>query len=106
VPEIRKVASCNCTICTKKGILGVLGTDSDKFRILAGEDALSEYRFHSKIAKHYFCKYCGIHAFQTRRVDPNKWNVNARCLDGIDLGALEVEHFNGLTGHPLDQPRS
>ena len=32
-----------------------------KLRVLKGEEYLSMYQFHSKVAKHFFCSICGIY---------------------------------------------
>lgn len=46
-------------------------------------------------AKHHFCRVCGIHPFYIPRSDPDKIDVNVRCLDGVDLARLEVSSFDG-----------
>jgi hypothetical protein len=38
---------------------------------------------------------CGIHPFYVPRSDPDKIDVNARCLDDIDLASLEPKQFDG-----------
>ena len=48
-------------------------------------------------AKHYFCRYCGIHSFYVPRSDPDKFDVNARCLDGVDPATLAPIGFDGRT---------
>jgi len=45
------------------------------------------------VAKHTFCKTCGIHSFYTPRSDPDKVDVNVRCLDGVDLSAIKTKPF-------------
>jgi hypothetical protein len=39
--------------------------------------------------------HCGIHAFNTPRLHPDWISVNARRLDGIDIGALRPRFFDG-----------
>jgi hypothetical protein len=93
--DLSLVTDCNCSICTKKGILH-LGVPLDRFTLLQGEDALTTYQFGTNVAKHTFCRYCGIHAFYVPRSDPDKVSVNARCLDDVDVGALHPSgHFDG-----------
>jgi hypothetical protein len=43
----------------------------------------------------HFCPNCGVAAFYIPRSDPDKIDVNARCLDGVELAKLKVEHFDG-----------
>lgn len=55
---------CNCSICTKMRFWGVQAPSS-AFRLLAGADALSTYRFHTMRDGHCFCRRCGVHVFST-----------------------------------------
>lgn len=90
--DLASVTECNCSICTKKGILHLV-VPLDRFTLLQGEDALATYQFGTHVAKHTFCRSCGIHAFYTPRSDPDKVSVNARCLDGVDAAALRPSRF-------------
>ena len=86
---------CNCSICGKSRYWGAI-IKPDAFRMIAGEDALSDYQFGGKIAHHLFCRHCGIHAFGVPRVYPDRITVNARCLDGIDPAQLKPSRqFDG-----------
>ncbi len=81
--KVRKyeAIACNCSICQKKGILHLIVPPED-FELLKGEDNLSTYTFNTGIAKHHFCKTCGIHPFYRPRSHPDDYDVNVRCLDG------------------------
>ena len=92
--KLDDVTICNCTICTMKGILHLI-VSKEQFELIEGADALATYEFNTKVAKHMFCKVCGIPPFYVPRSDPDKIDVNARCLDGIDLAALTPKHFDG-----------
>ena len=81
--EQSTVGECNCSICTKKGILHISVTPG-QFELLSGQDDLATYRFNTGIAQHTFCRHCGIHAFYVPRSDPENFSVNARCLDDFD----------------------
>jgi hypothetical protein len=85
--DLARISACNCSICTKKGILHLVVSHSD-FDLLQGADAITTYQFGTGVAKHTFCRHCGIHAFYTPRSEPEKISVNARCLDGIDQALL------------------
>ena len=89
-----KALVCNCSICAKKGYLHWI-VPEDAFRLLAGADELTTYAFNTGVAKHRFCRVCGCAPFYTPRSDPDKVDVNLRCVDGVDLGALEIETFDG-----------
>jgi hypothetical protein len=92
--DLDKVTYCNCSMCTKKGILHFI-VSPEQFELVSGADALSTYRFNTGVARHTFCKTCGIHPFYVPRSDPDKIDVNARCLDGVDVTALKVNTFDG-----------
>ena len=88
------VADCNCSGCAKKGFLHLI-VPPDAFELLSGADALTTYRFNTGTARHTFCATCGIHPFYVPRSDPDKIDVNVRCLDDIDLTAITVLPFDG-----------
>ena len=92
--DFEKVYDCNCSICTKKGFLHLIVPKQD-FEILAGRDALSVYRFNTQTAKHYFCSQCGIAPFYVPRSHPDGFDVNLRCIDGIELDRVAVVPFDG-----------
>ena len=92
--DLAQSTICNCSICTKKGFVHLI-VPLSAFELLAGEEALESYRFNTGIAEHKFCATCGIHSFYTPRSDPDKVDVNVRCLDDVDLGAVDVQLFDG-----------
>lgn len=93
-PTEIKVSQCNCSICGKSGFLG-LAVPEDKFTLVKGEDCLIVYQFNTGIAKHTFCRYCGIKSFYTPRSHPDAYNVNARCLDQETIENMEITFFDG-----------
>ena len=92
--DLDRVTECNCSMCAKKGFLHLIVAPA-QFELVSGADELSTYRFNTMTAKHMFCKYCGIHPFYVPRSDPDKIDVNARCLDNIDLAAVSPKRFDG-----------
>ena len=91
-----KVVACNCSICSKKGVLHHRVAPAN-FQLLAGAESLALYQFDTKEARHYFCKECGIHPFSNPRAAPDHYSINVRCLDDVDLAnaAYEVVQFDG-----------
>ena len=83
IVNLDKVLRCNCSICKRKGAIMSL-VKNDDFKIVEGEEKLTLYKFHTKVAKHYFSTKCGIHTHNLRRADPNTYGINIACLDGID----------------------
>ncbi|NOX76890.1 MAG: GFA family protein [Gammaproteobacteria bacterium] len=93
---IDRVVSCNCSICSKKGVLHHR-VSPEQFSLIEGKEYLSLYQFGTKEAKHYYCKACGIHPFSKPRLAPNMYSINVRCLDDFDLEteSYKVLHFDG-----------
>ncbi|MDX2222245.1 MAG: GFA family protein [Rhodospirillaceae bacterium] len=88
------VQDCNCSMCAKTGYLHLI-VPGDRFRLLAGADMLTEYRFNTGTARHLFCKVCGIKTFYVPRSNPDGYSVNLRCLDRDRFEAVTVEPFDG-----------
>ncbi|MBW9139957.1 hypothetical protein JNB70_24930, partial [Rhizobium pusense] len=47
----------------------------DRLTITQGEDALTLYQFNTRVARHFFCKHCGIYPFHQTRKDAALWRV-------------------------------
>lgn len=88
--------SCNCSICQRKGSL-LWFMPRDRLTLLSPDEAASSYEFNKHLIRHRFCPRCGIHPY-AEGSDP-KGNamaaINVRCVEGIDLAALAVKHFDG-----------
>jgi len=91
--DLAKVLSCNCSHCSKKGLL-LNFVDKDKFKLLSGEKDLAEYLFNKKTIRHLFCRTCGVQSFAEGVTFP-KCAINVRCLEGVDTDSLVVTPFNG-----------
>ncbi len=93
---IDRVTVCNCSICTKKGIVHHRVAPQN-FRLISGQNVLATYQFGTHIAKHHFCSACGIHVFTRPRSAPEIYTINVRVLDDFDLSTAQVEtvHFDG-----------
>jgi hypothetical protein len=89
-----EAVDCNCSICSKKGILHLI-VPLDRFEILSGADNLATYRFNTGVARHTFCRTCGIHPFYTPRSHPDQIDVNVRCLDGDAIDRFSIAPFDG-----------
>jgi hypothetical protein len=92
--ELSRLTSCNCSMCRRTGYIHLI-IEPSEFELLTGADALVSYRFNTGVAEHKFCRRCGIHPFYTPRSDPDKVDVNVRCLDAVDLSKLELLPFDG-----------
>jgi len=87
------VLDCNCSICRMTGYLHLIVPKS-RFRPLQGEDRLATYTFGSGVAKHYFCRTCGIKPYYIPRSNPDGYDVNLRCLTPQPK-ELVIESFDG-----------
>lgn len=92
-PEIIEADYCNCSICSKSGYLHLIVPPS-KFTLLSGRDSMSTYTFNTGIAKHTFCKICGVKPFYTPRSNPEGVDVNVHCLDTAPK-AVTITEFDG-----------
>ncbi len=94
--EIGSVMACNCSICQRKGTL-MWFVPRDSLKLLTPEEDASTYLFNKHAIKHRFCPTCGMHPYgEAKGPDGTEMAaVNARCLEGIDLQAIPVTHFDG-----------
>ena len=92
--KLDHVVYCNCSLCSRKGALWH-GATEQNLKILTGEADLTLYQFGTKTAKHYSCRHCGVAPLSRPRLDPSRWAVNVRCLDGVDFSSLPVVQFDG-----------
>ena len=93
-PARLTVQRCNCSICAKTAFLHLIVPNAD-FRLLSGAEHLTTYTFNTGVAKHTFCKTCGVKAFYVPRSNPDGWSVNLRCLDPGTVAEVVVEDFDG-----------
>jgi hypothetical protein len=93
-PSAIRATRCNCSICDMTGFLHLL-VPAERFNLLSGEELLTTYQFNQRIAKHTFCKNCGVKAFYRPRSNPRGWSVNVRCLDRSTVESLEISEFDG-----------
>ena len=88
--------ACNCSICQRKGSL-LWFVPRAEFQLKTADDEVASYTFNRHVIKHRFCPVCGIHT-HGEGTDP-KGNamaaVNIRCIEGIDLESVPVQHFDG-----------
>ena len=94
--EITQALRCTCSICRRKGAL--MSTEAipvEALKIDADPDDVGLYQFDSKVARHYFCKQCGIYTRNEMLRIPGHCRVNLGCIDDIDTSGMEVTVFDG-----------
>lgn len=92
-PQHLEVDECNCSICSKGGFLHLI-VPRNRFTLLSGEDSLQTYAFNTGVARHTFCRVCGIKPFYTPRSNPDGIDVNVRCLDPVPA-SVTITAFDG-----------
>lgn len=93
--EIANASACNCSICGRVGWL-MISVPPSQFTLQSGADAQADYQFGAKTMHHLFCRTCGVRSYGTYSADGGeKIVVNLRCLEGLDVDALEVQKFDG-----------
>ncbi len=98
MPLPTKAFACNCSICSRAGWL-LAFAKGDAFKLLAGDDAVTDYQFGKKKIHHVFCKTCGIRAYSrgTDKDGAPTAAINLRCVARVDAAALPVETFDGAS---------
>lgn len=93
---LEKLMDCNCSICSKSGWL-LAFIPATAFKLLSGEDAVTDYQFAKKHLHHPFCATCGVRSYSYGAAPDGTmmYAVNARCLDDVDLASLPVTHHDG-----------
>jgi hypothetical protein len=92
-PARVEALDCNCSICRMSGFVHLI-VPASRFRLIAGDDALVEYAFGTGVAKHRFCRVCGVKSFYVPRSNPDGVDVNVRCIDAGTIESLQVTPFD------------
>lgn len=88
--------TCNCSLCGRTGSY-LQFVAPTAFRVLAGEDQLTDYQFNRKVIHHLFCKTCGVRPF-ARGAKPDGTPmvaINVRTLDDIDAHRIPTRQYDG-----------
>ncbi len=100
---------CNCSFCGKGRMWGMIVKPVD-FKLLEGENELSDYQFNSKSIHHVFCKNCGVRPFEHGNLEAlggEYYTVNVACLDDVDadeLAASPVVYADGKNNKWMEKP--
>jgi hypothetical protein len=94
--DLDNTISCNCSRCGRLGSI-LSFAPAGNFKLLSGEDALTEFQFNTHVIHHLFCKTCGIQS-SSRGATPDGTEmvaINARCLDGVEPDELSPKKVDG-----------
>jgi len=93
LPDL-ELLECNCSMCARSGYRHLI-VGAGAFRLLSGADDLVEYTFGTGVAKHRFCRHCGVKSFYVPRSHPDGFSVNARCLESGTIASTTIRPFDG-----------
>src|SRR5262249_30381643 len=85
---------CNCSICTMKRNTHTMVHES-LFKLLTPAEALTEYRFGTGVARHLFCKTCGVQSFYRPRSNPDAYAVTVACIAPGTVKSVTIKKFQG-----------
>lgn len=91
---IEELTTCDCSLCVKRNALMVKVPEA-ALAVIEGRALLTEYRWNTQRARHFFCSRCGIYVFHRKRAAPGHFGVNIFCLDGFDIGSVPVRATEG-----------
>ncbi|MDR0224891.1 MAG: GFA family protein [Burkholderiaceae bacterium] len=94
--EPGQAMACNCSMCSRKGAL-MWFVPRGQLHLRTPEDQMQTYTFHRHVIQHHFCPTCGIHPFGEAADASGRpmAAINLRCLEGVDLSALQITHYDG-----------
>ncbi len=103
-------SKCNCSICRKTRAWNTTVKPA-AFRLLKGENALSDYQFGGKNGHHLFCKTCGVRSFgrgYVEQIGGDFVSINLGALDNAsdeELANAPVQLMNGRDDDWFSAPR-
>ena len=89
-----EVLDCSCSICSILNYKHYI-VDKSQFKLLKGKKYLSTYTFNTNVAKHLFCKNCGIKSFYIPRSHPDSISVNLNCIHSKTINKVKIIKFDG-----------
>lgn len=96
--ELKDLVECNCSTCRRHGFLH-WKVPSKVVTLKTERVGLSTYAWRDVIGAHHFCPTCGTPILRTG-YPGERVSVNARCIEGIDVFALEIGRYDGRNEMP------
>jgi hypothetical protein len=96
--ELVGLHECNCSTCRRHGFLH-WKVPSNAVRLITERVRLSTYAWRDLASAHHFCPTCGTPILRTG-YSAEKVSINARCIEGIDIFALEIGRYDGRSEMP------
>ncbi len=92
-PDVSLVR-CNCSICDRVGFLHLI-IPQRLMTLKSSWEELALYTFNTGVAKHYFCRICGVKPFYVPRSNPDCFSINFRNVDQSTFGEVGIRDFDG-----------
>ena len=91
---------CNCSICRRNRFWPAV-TTPEHFRLISGQEMLTEYLFNTRRNQHFFCRLCGVRPFGVGNETPigTMYGVNIGCLEGVseeELSRIPITYVDGM----------
>ena len=93
---------CNCSLCRRRAPLHHF-TTPDKFTFHGADDDVAVYQWNRGNIRFAHCRTCGCAPFAHGKGPQGPMvEINLRCVEAVDLDALEISFFDGA--HKLPGP--
>jgi hypothetical protein len=91
---------CNCSICRRNRFWPAVAK-AEGFRLISGQEMLTEYLFNTRKNQHLFCRKCGVRPFGIGNETPmgRMYGVNIGCLEGVteeELSKIPITYVDGM----------
>jgi hypothetical protein len=86
---IDELTTCDCSLCVRKNAVMAMVPER-ALTVLEGYAMLGLYQWNTRVAKHYFCRQCGIYVFHRKRSAPEYYGVNVFCLENFDRASVPL----------------
>jgi hypothetical protein len=96
--ELVGLHECNCSTCRRHGFLH-WKVPVSAVKLLTERVRLSTYAWRDLDGGHHFCPTCGTPILRTG-YPGERVSINARCIEEIDVFALEVSRYDGRNKMP------
>lgn len=85
---------CNCSICSRNRFWPAIVAPED-FRLLSGQEQMTQYLFNTRRNEHWFCRHCGVRPFGIG------WTPDGKRIYGVNIGCLENTTPEELAAAPI-----
>ena len=90
-----ELIKCNCSICSHTNYIHLIVPHKD-FKLIKGKNNLKTYQFNKNLAKHFFCKICGIKSFYQPRSHKNAYSINFNSIHIPKPKIKNIIEFDGI----------